>query len=136
MKWLKLSIPDLENYPSRVRKALRDIRHETLEMSEGGLAFEATVIHNGERRPTMLVPHGGPHTAYSSQFVSSISYMVACGYNIVTVNYRGSTGFGEDSIQSLPGNIGDHDVKDCMKALDMAIQKGTRGLLRTFGVSK
>lgn len=28
------------------------------------------------------------------------------------VNYRGSTGFGDDFIHSLPGHIGDNDVKD------------------------
>lgn len=30
----------------------------------------------------------------------------------VTVNYRGSLGFGQDNINSLPGNIGTQDVKD------------------------
>lgn len=38
---------------------------------------------------------------------------------------RGSTGYGEDSIQSLPGNIGTNDVADCMAALDAAISEGT-----------
>ena len=30
----------------------------------------------------------------------------------LSVNYRGSSGFGQDSIDSLPGNIGTQDVKD------------------------
>lgn len=32
------------------------------------------------------------------------------------VNYRGSTGFGQDSILSLPGNVGYQDVKDVQVA--------------------
>jgi acylaminoacyl-peptidase len=39
-------------------------------------------------------------------------------------NYRGSTGYGEDSIQSLPGRAGTNDVADCMTALQAAIDQG------------
>lgn len=28
------------------------------------------------------------------------------------MNYRGSLGYGQDSILSLPGNVGNQDVKD------------------------
>jgi hypothetical protein len=38
---------------------------------------------------------------------------------------RGSLGFGEDFVQSLPGNAGSHDVADCIAALDEAIAQGT-----------
>lgn len=31
---------------------------------------------------------------------------------LLSVNYRGSLGYGQDSIFSLPGNIGTQDVKD------------------------
>lgn len=34
----------------------------------------------------------------------------------LSVNYRGSTGFGQDSILSLPGNVGSQDVKDVQVA--------------------
>ena len=37
---------------------------------------------------------------------------------------RGSLGFGEDSVQALPGSIGTLDVQDCITALDTAIAKG------------
>ena len=32
----------------------------------------------------------------------------------VSVNYRGTLGFGQDNINSLLGHVGDFDVKDCM----------------------
>lgn len=49
---------------------------------------------------------------------------------MVLVNFRGSLGFGEDSIQSLPGHIGTNDVLDCMACLEAAAQTGT--LFLTF----
>ena len=33
------------------------------------------------------------------------------------MNYRGSLGAGTDSVESIMGNIGDTDVKDCHEAL-------------------
>jgi Prolyl oligopeptidase family len=42
----------------------------------------------------------------------------------VQPNYRGSTGYGEDSIQSLPGQAGTNDVADCMTALQATIDQG------------
>ena len=45
---------------------------------------------------------------------------------------RGSTGYGEDGIQSLPGNIGTNDVADCVTALDAAIAEGNPVFLVTL----
>lgn len=33
-------------------------------------------------------------------------------FSLFLVNYRGSLGYGQDSILSLPGNVGNQDVKD------------------------
>lgn len=38
--------------------------------------------------------------------------------SVYTVNYRGSTGFGQDSILSLIGQIGSQDVKDVQVPAD------------------
>ena len=40
------------------------------------------------------------------------------------VNYRGSLGFGEAPLQSLPGNIGTNDVSDMLAAVDAAVDLG------------
>lgn len=45
--------------------------------------------------------------------------------DVVMINYRGSTGFGELSLLSLPGKVGRQDVDDCMAALDAVLDKST-----------
>lgn len=125
-----LDIPDLTSFPQTVAEALHNIEHCTLEVMASDAdknpvpSFEITVIHTKKPRPTIFVPHGGPHTAYSSQFTMPISFLAAVGYNIVTINYRGSTGFGEDFLQSLPGKIGDADIRDCISAVESAKKAG------------
>ena len=54
----------------------------------------------------------------------SLAFLASLGYTVVLVNFRGSTGFGEENIQSLPGRVGANDVADCIAALDAAIAKG------------
>jgi acylaminoacyl-peptidase len=40
---------------------------------------------------------------------------------VLHTNYRGSTGFGQDSIESLLGNIGRNDVDDVCHCTEDAI---------------
>jgi dipeptidyl aminopeptidase/acylaminoacyl peptidase len=67
--------------------------------------------------PIVLIPHGGPHSAFSAGFSVYLATLVACGFAVLAVNYRGSTGFGQESLTSLLGHIGEIDVADCMQAL-------------------
>ena len=45
------------------------------------------------------------------------------GYCILAINYRGSTGYGEDSMNSLLGTIGVNDVEDCGELTLSALDK-------------
>lgn len=73
--------------------------------------------------PLIVTPHGGPHSASSTIFFHSLAYLCGYGgYAILMVNYRGSTGFGQASIEALPTRIGDMDVKDVVAATE-AIRK-------------
>ena len=84
-------------------------------------------------------PHGGPHSAFannmfleSSLFLSLGKHKVVYksqikqqspGFGIIFVNYRGSIGAGQDSVEFLLGKIGQTDVSDCILAADTALQK-------------
>lgn len=57
-------------------------------------------------------------------FVASVPFLLSLGYSMLLTNYRGSHGYGEDPLQSLPGNVGTNDVADCIAALDHAVYLG------------
>ena len=42
---------------------------------------------------------------------------------MLLVNYRGSTGYGQDSIDSLPGDIGTQDVRDMQQAAETCMKQ-------------
>ena len=72
-------------------------------------------------RPLVLFVHGGPHAVDNNAFLHFLWFYLESGLNVLSVNYAGSLGFGQWSIDSLLGHIGQHDVEDCMLALDEAI---------------
>ena len=49
--------------------------------------------------------------------------MTSLGYSVLLVNYRGSTGNGQDTIDSLPGKVGHNDVNDCQQAAEYCQEK-------------
>ena len=73
---------------------------------------------------------GGPHSSFNCEFQQQILFSVNLGFTVlmgkedgtilvlkiivffVLVNYRGSLGFGKDSIDSLLGKIGTQDISD------------------------
>jgi acylaminoacyl-peptidase len=67
--------------------------------------------------PLIVIPHGGPHSVSSAVYLPSSAYLCGYGgYAVAFVNYRGSTGFGQGLIASLPTRIGELDVADVVEA--------------------
>ena len=90
---------------------------------------EAMVVASSDSRPhsdkrIILYPHGGPHSAFSSAFSFHVAMLAMSNYVVVLCNYRGSVGYGEKSLLSLPSNIGTNDVDDCLQMCDAALEKG------------
>ena len=71
-----------------------------------------------EGKPVILQLHGGPHSTDTGSFAYMTFFWLACGFNVASVNYGGSTGFGQERIVELMGHIGSNDVADCIGCLD------------------
>lgn len=112
------------------RRQVGQIGVQVLQHNEGGIPFQSILLtppksdvdaDDESTIPLILVPHGGPHSCMSTTFVASYAYLaITLKVAVLHVNYRGSTGFGQRSIESLTGSIGTNDVKDMMTAMTAA----------------
>ncbi|KAL4858184.1 Acylamino-acid-releasing enzyme 1 [Chlorella vulgaris] len=125
--WSSLPLPDCGagSEPPAVQRLLPHVAATILQVAPTlpplDVGFE--VVGSGPR-PTIITPHGGPHSAYTASYFMPLTFLVSLGYNVVLLNFRGSTGFGEACIQSLPGRIGTADVADCLAGLQAAVDAG------------
>ncbi|XP_040009985.1 S9 family peptidase isoform X2 [Xiphias gladius] len=92
-----------------------------------GLHFGAVLVKPSHplheaRIPLVVFIHGGPHSQFSAEWNCTTAGLAKLGFAVLMVNYRGSTGFGQDSILSLIGQIGHQDVKDVQRAVLTALQ--------------
>jgi len=72
--------------------------------------------------PLIILLHGGPHSVKLDTFMAEVIYFLSLGYAFLTVNYRGSLGYGQNSVQSLLGNIGTNDVADCVQGIEECLK--------------
>uniref|UniRef100_A0A3Q1GXU7 acylaminoacyl-peptidase n=1 Tax=Anabas testudineus TaxID=64144 RepID=A0A3Q1GXU7_ANATE len=94
-----------------------------------GLDFDALLIKPKQvkdevKLPLIVSPHGGPHSVVVAEWLLSSSVLCRMGFAVLLVNYRGSLGYGQDNVLSLPGNVGNQDVKDVHLAVETVLQSG------------
>lgn len=70
-----------------------------------------------------VITFTGPHSSYSTSYYTTSIYFALCGYAVLHINYRGSIGFGEEFLQSLPSRCGALDVIDCIDATDDCVKQ-------------
>ena len=82
------------------------------------------VATEGERPPLLVISHGGPTGASSSEFNLMIQYWSSRGFAVADVNYGGSSGYGRAYRQRLNGQWGIVDVDDCVNCARYLIKGG------------
>uniref|UniRef100_A0A0A9DNG0 Peptidase S9 prolyl oligopeptidase catalytic domain-containing protein n=1 Tax=Arundo donax TaxID=35708 RepID=A0A0A9DNG0_ARUDO len=114
----------LSHHSVSIRKVPVD--NPSAVISDGGkLPFEAIFVSSKDSScsPTVVILHGGPHSVSVSSYSKSSAFLASLGFNLLIVNYRGTPGFGEEALQSLPGKVGSQDVQGCLTALDHVINE-------------
>ncbi|NXP70692.1 ACPH enzyme, partial [Ramphastos sulfuratus] len=93
-----------------------------------GLDFDAILMRPSEgpatqKHPLVVMPHGGPHSVFTARWMLYPAALCRVGFAVLLVNYRGSLGFGQDSVASLPGNVGTQDVRDVQFCVERVLQE-------------
>jgi dipeptidyl aminopeptidase/acylaminoacyl peptidase len=96
-----------------------------------GQLFKPAGYVAGRRYPTIVWIHGGPegqdrHELIPEGYSPSLERQLfaAQGYAVLAVNYRGSSGRGQQFQQSIFADWGHKEVADLLAAVDYAIREG------------
>ncbi|GAA0569046.1 S9 family peptidase [Rhizomicrobium electricum] len=128
LKKLWVSRPELEGLPLsamhpveiKTRDGLTEVSYLTLPAGSD----TKTAGVPDKPLPMVLVVHGGPWSRDGYGFNSYHQWLANRGYAVLSVNYRGSTGFGKKYIEAanLQWGLKMHD--DLIDAVDWAIKNG------------
>ena len=85
------------------------------------LTLPADDFRNG---PLMLLVHGGPWSRDTWGYDSEHQWLANRGYAVLSVNFRGSTGFGKAFINASDGEWGGRMHDDLIDAVEWAVTAG------------
>lgn len=77
-----------------------------------------------ENLPLLVGVHGGPTSQRVMGFHPDACFFTSRGWAVLEVNYRGSTGYGEDYRKALDGRWGELDVEDCVEGAKAMASRG------------
>ncbi|MCK0135350.1 S9 family peptidase [Arenibacter sp. S6351L] len=94
-------------------------------------SFDETPIHGWlmkpinfdamKKYPLALVIHSGPHNMFGYKFEELMQLLAGCGYGVLFINPRGSSGYGQTFSNGNLMDWGGGDYKDLMNGLDYVI---------------
>nr|CAB3222366.1 acylamino-acid-releasing enzyme-like [Phallusia mammillata] len=88
------------------------------------LDFESVLIKPAHEEVKGLIanPHSGPHMCHTASFNMFSVGFCQLGYAVLHINFRGSLGFGQNNVNSLPTNISVQDVSDVQQSVESTIE--------------
>lgn len=100
-------------------------RHITFISSDGQMIQGWLSLPDGEGPfPAILHTHGGPEAVMTENFVPSSQAWVDHGFAFLTINYRGSIGFGREFREKIWGNLGHWEIEDMVAAREWLVNEG------------
>jgi dipeptidyl aminopeptidase/acylaminoacyl peptidase len=89
-----------------------------------GLLTKPLGYKAGDKVPTILFIHGGPNGQDGHAFAFERQWFAAHGYAEINVNYRGSSGRGQDYAKAIFADWGHLEVIDLLGAVDQVVKMG------------
>lgn len=95
--------------------------------SQDGLIIEGVFYkpsRTDEKNASALIMdiHGGPSGVAKNAFRADFQVLAANGYAVLAPNYRGSSGYGNDFLNALKGEVGAAEYFDLMTGIDYTIE--------------
>lgn len=123
-----------ESRPDLARYALQPMWPVAIPSSDGQtlvsyLTLPAAADANRDGKadrpvPLVLFVHGGPWARDSYGYNSAHQWLANRGYAVLSVNYRGSTGFGKNFVNIAAGEWSGKMHQDLIDAVDWAVRQG------------
>lgn len=87
--------------------------------------------------PTVVRLHGGPFAGIGQVYSVDDAMLTSAGFGVLLVNFRGSSGYGEDFAAGIRAAWGDLDAADVLAGVAVAIERGWADpdRLAAFGLS-
>ncbi|CAN5539237.1 S9 family peptidase [soil metagenome] len=93
--------------------------------SVDGLEIQGWLYRARNSIGTVVLIHGGPTSHAEDRFNAQIQYFVSRGFNVLTPNYRGSTGFGVEFQESIKEDgWGGREQEDIWTGIEALISAG------------
>jgi dipeptidyl aminopeptidase/acylaminoacyl peptidase len=92
-----------------------------------GYVVKPVGYEKGKKYPVAFIIHGGPQGAMTNEFHYRWNPQTYAGqgFAVVTVNFHGSTGYGQAFTDAISGDWGDKPLVDLQKGWAAALQKYT-----------
>lgn len=93
---------------------------ETTVISSSSSPVKHILHHKQGNKLLVALIHGGPHSSALSSFNLFTSLLALHNFSLILINYPGSVGFGQITIEALLGHVGQLDVQSCVEAIESA----------------
>ena len=105
--------------------SVEDISFKSKDGTEvHGLLMRPPDYVAGSKVPTLLRIHGGPNGQDAHQFFFENQFFAAHGYAVIAINYRGSSGRGQNYGKAIFADWGHYEVEDLLAGVDHVVKMG------------
>ena len=87
-----------------------------------GWIMKPVGFEEGQKYPTIVEIHGGPHAMYANTYFHEFQTLTAQGFVVVFTNPRGSHGYGQTFVDAVRGDYGGKDYVDVMSSVDYVLE--------------